>query len=137
MRLIVTRPREDAEALKAKLEARGHTVILSPLIEVVPIAGTVIPNKPYQLIALTSANGARALSRHPALPRLHSIPAFTVGPQSAEAAKCAGFSDVHVAGGDAVGLAQHIAEACDPETGAILYVSGRDSASDFTGKLKA
>src|SRR2546430_15235921 len=103
MRLIVTRPRQDAESLKAKLEALGHSVILSPLLEVVPIADTVIPDKPYQLIALTSANGARALSRHRALPKLHRLPAFTVGAQSAGAAKSVGFTNVHMAGGDAIG----------------------------------
>ena len=65
-----------------KLENLGHRVILSSLLEIVPIADAAIPDEPYQLIAMTSANGARALSPHPALSKLHRLPAFTVGPQS-------------------------------------------------------
>jgi uroporphyrinogen-III synthase len=137
MRLIVTRPREDAEALKAKLEELGHSVILSPLLDIVHNADIALPDEHYQFLALTSANGAHALAGHPMLPRLRSLPVLTVGPQSADAARSAGFVDVQATGGDATGLARYIAESRDPTAGAVLYVSGRDSASDFTGLLTA
>lgn len=137
MRLIVTRPEEDAATLKTRLKILGHDVILSPLLVIAPIAGIAIPDEHYQLIALTSANGARALSRHPDLPKLRALPVLAVGPQSAEAARLAGFANVETAGGDAVGLARHLADCRDRDAGPILYVSGRDSASDFAGLLKA
>jgi uroporphyrinogen-III synthase len=137
MRVIVTRPSEDADALRIKLESLGHRVISSPLLDIVPIADAVIPEVRYQLVAFTSANGGRVVSGHEALARLRSLPAFTVGPQSADAARQAGFTDVHVAGSDAAGLADHIARSRDPGAGPILYVSGRDSASDFAGRLEA
>ena len=35
MRLLVTRPVADAQALAAELEARGHSVICAPVIEIV------------------------------------------------------------------------------------------------------
>jgi uroporphyrinogen-III synthase len=136
MRLIVTRPIEDAKVLKAKLERLGHSVILSPLLDIVPLADAAIPEDRYQLIALTSANAARALARHPALPQLTRLSAFVVGPQSAQAAHEAGFADVHAEGGDAAGLADHIARTRDPDGGPVLYVSGRDSAGDFAGRLR-
>jgi uroporphyrinogen-III synthase len=135
MRLIVTRPREDADALRATLEGLGHSVILSPLLDIVPLADAVVPKEPYQCAAFTSANGIRALPRE-ALARLRALPVFTVGPQSADAARLGGFADVRMAGGDASGLARHIAAACDPRKGPVLYVSGRDSASDFAGRLE-
>jgi uroporphyrinogen-III synthase len=137
VRLIVTRPKEDAEALQGKLEALGHEVVLSPLLEIGAIADTIIPDERYQLLTLTSANGARTLARHPDLPRLKNIPVLTVGPQSAEAARNAGFSNVAMAGGDAAGLADHIAQNRDPKRGPLLYVSGRDTAGDFTGRLES
>src|SRR5438132_1394541 len=62
MRLIVTRPQEDADALKTRLEALGHKVILSPLLEILPLADAVIRDAPYQLIALTGANGVLLFS---------------------------------------------------------------------------
>lgn len=131
MRLIVTRPIEDAAPLKRKLEAMGHEVILSPLLDIVPVEDAVIPDRPFQLVAFTSANGVRALAgfRH--------LPAFAVGPQSADAARQAGFGDVTMAGGDAVGLADHIARHCDPKAGAVLYPSGSETAGDFAGHLSA
>jgi len=135
MRLIVTRPREDAEALKARLEALGHEAISSPLLEIVPRPQITIPEHRYQLLAVTSANGVRALARHPSLPWLRGLPLLAVGPQSAEAARGLGFNDVEPAGGDARGLAAHIASSRDSAAGPILYISGRDSAGDFTGLL--
>ncbi len=43
MRLLVTRPSEDADALAAKLELLGHQVISSPLLHIAPRADIDIP----------------------------------------------------------------------------------------------
>src|SRR5262249_21402961 len=110
MRLIITRPREDADALKVTLERLGHSVILSPLLEIVPIGDPVVPDEQYQLIALTSANAARVMSRRGGLAKVRGLPVFAVGLQSAEAAWAAGFTNVRMAGGGAAGLAQPILE---------------------------
>ena len=135
MRLLVTRPREDAEPLKARLEAWGHEVILSPLLTIVPRPDVEIPSGPFQLIALTSANAIRCLADHPHLGRLRGTPVLAVGPQSAAAARQTGFADVTEAGGDGTGLARHIVAKARPEAGPILYLSGLDTASDFSGLL--
>ncbi len=37
MRILLTRPREDAEALAATLRARGHSVTVEPLFVVHPV----------------------------------------------------------------------------------------------------
>ena len=136
MRLIITRPWEDADALKVTLERLGHSVILSPLLEIVPI-DSVVPDEQYQVIALTSANAPRVMSRRGGLARIRGLPVLAVGLQSAEAARAAGFTNVQIAGGDAAGLAKHIREAHDSGAGPVLYLSGRDSAADFTGKLES
>jgi uroporphyrinogen-III synthase len=131
MRLLVTRPKEDAAALKAKLERLGHHVILSPLLDIVPRSDVVIPLANYQFIALTSANAIRCLDRHPGLDQLRRLSLLAVGPQSAEAARHAGFDKTSEAGGDGLGLARHIIATTTPEAGPILYLSGADTASDF------
>ena len=135
MRLIVTRPAGDAGPLRQQLEAMGHEVVLAPLLDIVPVTGAVIPDRDYQAIAFTSANGARALDGHVALAGLRKLPAFAVGPQSAEAARDAGFGDVTVAGGDGKGLAAYIAATREPNDGDILHPAGRQTASGFSGLL--
>ena len=136
MRLIVTRPTEDALPLKEKLEALGHEVVLSPLLVIAPLAGVVIEDQPYAFIIFTSANAIRAIAAHPLLTNLKNIPAYVVGPQSARAAEAAGFKDVRMAGGSADKLARYMIATLDPNDGTILYISGRDSAVDLAGSLR-
>ncbi|MGE4250358.1 MAG: uroporphyrinogen-III synthase [Parvibaculaceae bacterium] len=136
MRLLVTRPRDDAQPLKARLEQLGHDVITSPLLEIAPCRDVDIPIVPYQLVALTSANALRCLAGDPRLDRLRHVPVMAVGPQSAAAARQAGFTRITAAGGDGVGLARHIINHARPEAGPVLYLSGRDTASDFSGHLE-
>jgi uroporphyrinogen-III synthase len=136
MRLIVTRPVEDALPLKQKLEALGHQVVLSPVLVIAPLSGVVIEDRPYASLIFTSANAIRAIAAHPLLTKLKKIPAHVVGPQSAQAAEAAGFNDVRVAGGSADTLARHMIATLDPNDGTILYISGRDSAVDLAGRLR-
>jgi uroporphyrinogen-III synthase len=63
------------------------------------------------------------------------LPVLAVGPQSAAAARQAGFAEITEAGGDGEGLARHIIDHAGPEQGPILYLSGLDTASDFAGHL--
>lgn len=136
MRLLVTRPIEDGETLKARLEALGHQVILSPLLAIEPRAAIEIPSETYQAVALTSANAIRSLADSAHLDGLRHLPVMAVGPQSAAAARQAGFTTITEAGGDGVGLARHMIAALDPQAGPVLYLSGLETASDFTGLLE-
>ncbi|QIG48012.1 uroporphyrinogen-III synthase [Nordella sp. HKS 07] len=136
MRLLVTRPVEDAEPLKQRLEALGHEVILSPLLVIAPRPAITIPAENYQAVALTSANAVRSLEGGPHLDGLRHLPVMAVGPQSATAARQAGFAQITEAGGDGVGLARHVIASLDPNAGPVLYLSGQDTASDFTGLLE-
>jgi uroporphyrinogen-III synthase len=133
MRIAVTRPEEDAAPLKATLEAMGHKVLMAPLMTIRPRDGVTIPGLPWQAVALTSANGIRAL---PAKHELQSVRMLTVGPQSLKAAAAAGFAaEAH--GGDVNGLASYIRTSLDPAAGPILYLSGAETAGDLEGQLKA
>ncbi|MCA3573421.1 MAG: uroporphyrinogen-III synthase [Aestuariivirga sp.] len=133
MRIAVTRPEEDAGALRQKLEAMGHEVVMAPLMTIRPRAGTVIPNMPWQAVAVTSANGIRAL---PAGHGLETFRTLTVGPQSLKAATAAGLkAEAH--GGDVNGLASFIRATLDPKAGPILYLSGAETAGDLEGQLTA
>ena len=135
MRLLVTRPLEDADALAPKLERLGHQVIVSPLLHIAPRADIDMPKDDYQLIALTSATAIRCLAGTRHLEALRQLPVIAVGPQSAWAARQTGFAEITEAGGDGKGLAQHIIDTVATKAGPILYLSGLDTASDFSGRL--
>ncbi len=133
MRIALTRPEEDAGALKAKLEAMGHGVVMAPLMTIRTRNDVEIPQKPWQAIAATSANGIRAL---PGIEHLRTIRTLTVGPQSLKAALARGFrAEAH--GGDVNGLAAFICAELDPKAGPILYLSGAETAGDLEGQLSA
>lgn len=132
MRIIVTRPEEDAGPLCGTLRDLGHSVIMAPLLEIVPRAAVMIPDLPYQAVVATSANGIRALGARPGLLQL---PMLTVGPQSLAAARQAGFTGAEAHGGDVDGLAAHIRARLKPEAGPILYLSGAATAGDLHGQL--
>jgi uroporphyrinogen-III synthase len=134
MKLIITRPRKDAEALAAKLVALGHEPLQLPLLDIVPRANVEIPALPFQALCLTSANGVLDAA---AFPALRQLPVLCVGPQSAAAARAAGYPQVSVQGGDVHGLVRYILSALKPQAGPILYLSGAATSGDLEGQLRS
>ncbi len=133
MKIIITRPVEDALPLAGKLKAMGHDVVIAPVLLIVARADVKIPQRPYQAICLTSANGVRGLEN---IEALKTIPVIAVGPQSKQVALDRGFLHVLAKGGDVVKLAAHVAATLLPSNGPILYISGSQTSGDLEGKLK-
>jgi len=134
MRLILTRPEEDALPLKAKLEALGHAAILAPLLKIVPRSQAFVPPLAYQLVCITSANALRFLQVED---RLKTVPLLAVGPQSLASARENGFKFAEACGGDVQGLAAHAAAKFDPQKGPVLYLSGEKTSADLQALLMA
>jgi uroporphyrinogen III methyltransferase/synthase len=64
MRVVVTRPREQARPLVERLEALGLDVVLCPLIEIEPFAeASAIDTSGYDWVVVTSPNGADLFAR--------------------------------------------------------------------------
>ena len=80
MKIVVTRPRDQAGPLVARLEELGHEIVECPLIEIEPFAGPV-DVEGYDWVIVTSPNGAREL-RARARGTLPKVAA--VGPGTAE-----------------------------------------------------
>jgi uroporphyrinogen-III synthase len=135
MRLIVTRPLEDARPLAERLTAAGHEVILAPLLTIQAVGDLTIPERDYQAVLITSANGARALKGSPSFARLKGATAIVVGPSSAAAATSAGFARVEQAGGDVAALARCAVASLRPDGGPLLYVSGAVTSGDLASNL--
>ncbi len=134
MRLIITRPEEDAEPLAAKLQHLGHDGIVLPLLKIKPRTNVTIPERPWQAACFTSANALRAI---PYPQSLKSLPAYTVGPQSVSQARHEGFTRASAHGGDVNGLSAYITSHLKPENGPIIYLSGSETSADLAGKLKS
>jgi uroporphyrinogen III methyltransferase/synthase len=62
-RVVVTRAREQAGALAARLEEIGCDVVLCPLIRFEPLGDAAVDPAVYDWVVVTSANGAAELAR--------------------------------------------------------------------------
>jgi uroporphyrinogen-III synthase len=137
MRLLVTRPEPDNARTAAALRAKGHDVMLAPMLRIETIGNADLGPLPYAAILLTSANGARALAGHPRLSELKTLPVLAVGQTSADAARDAGFIDVTSAHGDAADLARLAATRFPQSKIPLLHVAGADRSGDLAGALSA
>ena len=134
MRLLVTRPRADAEAFAQTLRMRGHVAIVAPVMEVLPRDGPPLALDSVQAVLATSANGVRALAARTAR---RDVPLYAVGPQTAEAAEHAGFETVTNAQGDAAALLECVAAHADPARGVLLHAAGEETAGRLAQSLQS
>jgi uroporphyrinogen-III synthase len=63
VRVVVTRPRDQAGPLVERLVTLGHEVVACPLIEIEPSGPQEIDLSGYDWVIVTSPNGARELAR--------------------------------------------------------------------------
>lgn len=134
MRVLITRPREDGEALAARLAEAGHQPLLAPLLETRWFDGPALELAGIAAILATSANGVRALLRRTAR---RDLPLFAVGSQTAEEAHAAGFARVENADGDATALAEAVPRWLAPDAGALLHVCGAEAGGTLAEALGA
>ncbi|MFN4353988.1 uroporphyrinogen-III synthase [Parvibaculum sp.] len=136
MRLLVTRPERESQALAAELRARGHEVTIAPLLSIRYLDGVSLPKRDWQALLVTSANGARALGRI-AEADLKRIPVLAVGEASAAAARAEGFANVRAAEGDVHTLDALAARVLDPAKGPLFHAAGSVLAGDLKAMLEA
>jgi uroporphyrinogen-III synthase len=130
MRLLLTRPREDAEALVGPLAARGIESLVEPLL-CIRYGDAPPPDLAgVQAVLATSANGVRALAR-----RSHDrdVAVYAVGQATAGAARAAGYGSVECAAGTVEDLARLVAARLEAGAGALVHVAGETVAGDLGG----
>jgi uroporphyrinogen III methyltransferase/synthase len=87
VKVIVTRPRDQAGPLVARIEALGHEVVECPLIEIVSTGDDPVDTAGYDWVVLTSPNGAEQFARRQRGP-LSKLAA--IGPGTAETLRAHG-----------------------------------------------
>lgn len=130
MRILLTRPEPGAALTAERLRRLGHGVVRDPMLRIVE-TGAPLPEGPFDAVAFTSPNAARAVAG-----RLAGLPAFAVGSRTAAEARAAGFADVMDCAGDAAALARTLAEMLKPGA-RILHPAGEDRAADLAALLAA
>lgn len=129
MRILITRPKEDAARLADLLQARGHEPLCASLLSVRFFDGPELTFENVSAILATSANGIRAFARRTERRDLYIL---AVGPQTADAARAAGFERIECADGDASTLAEAVLAWVKPEDGVLLHAASADNE----GRLK-
>ena len=122
MRVLVTRPADQADRTAARLRAAGHEPVLAPVLAIVA-TGATWP-RPLDALVLTSAQAALAMPAQ-AASDWRTVPAFAVGERTAEALRTRGFGTVTSSGSDAAALAA-LLTATLPPGAAVLYAAGHD-----------
>jgi uroporphyrinogen-III synthase len=132
MRVLVTRPAEDAIEIAADLAARGHQALVAPLLEIRDRRDSPLVCDDVQAVLVTSRNGVRAFSRRTAR---RDLPILAVGRQTAAEARALGFPNVRDAGGDARALAGAVLDWAKPDAGVLLHAAGAERSADLAVKL--
>jgi uroporphyrinogen-III synthase len=135
VRLLVTRPEPEGTRTAARLRARGHEVVLAPLLRIEPMTDARFGAGPWAGVVFTSANAARAIAAHRRFGELAGLPAYAVGARTREAAMAAGFSDVVSAEGDVDDLAGLVAAKTGDVGLPLIYFAASDQAGDLAGTM--
>jgi uroporphyrinogen-III synthase len=117
------------------LRARGHDVLVAPLMRIEPLTADLAGT--WGAVIVTSANAADAIVGNPACATLAKLPLFAVGHRSADAARQAGFTNVMSAGGDVRDLVRTLIGQHADANAPLLYLAGEDRAADLLGDLSA
>lgn len=138
MNLLVTRPEAEGAEMARALEALGHRVTLSPLMEV-ELLRPLIEIGGLQAILVTSKNAVRALLAQEAdwVAAAQRLPIYAVGPGSARLARDSGFLSVFEGAAAGRELVRLIAETLAPAGGQLLHARGETIAFDLKGALSA
>jgi len=126
-RVLVLRPEPGATATVEHARRRGLDAVALPLFEIECVEWKVPAASDFDGLLLTSANALRCGGRQ--LQTLRSLPVYTVGNATAEAAREAGFgvADTGDAGVD------RLLKSIDPKL-SLLHLSGEDRRAPTTPK---
>jgi len=130
VKIVVTRPREQAGPLVARLEALGHEIVECPLIEIAPTEGPV-EVEGYEWVIVTSPNGARELHARAqgTLPKVAAV-----GPGTAETLRGLGIEPSFV---PSVSSQDGLLDEFPRPTGPVLFAAAEGASRGPIEKLGA
>lgn len=136
MRILVTRPAEDAERLAAAIRASGHEPVIHPLLKITFPHAEPLPVENIQAVIATSRNALRGAQQNSAFAELIRLPVFCVGKATAALAQRLGFAEVKAGPGRGEELAALITATLTPSGGRLLHLAGNHKAFDMRAALE-
>jgi uroporphyrinogen-III synthase len=128
--LILTRPADQAARFAEALRGRAVRLLISPLIEIVPVAATLELDG-VDALAFSSENAVR---RYADLAGRRDIPAWCVGERTASVARAHGLPAGSADGALADLVALIAAEV--PHGAQVLHLRGRHTTGDLAAELR-
>ncbi|RJF94005.1 uroporphyrinogen-III synthase [Sphingomonas cavernae] len=119
--LLVLRPEPGNAATIARANALGLEAITVPLFEIVPIEWQAPGSAHFDALMVTSANAVRHGGE--ALKHYAALPVYAVSAATGETLAAAGFSDIRVGPGDAIGLIELLVR---DGVSRVLHLCGED-----------
>ena len=130
VKVIVTRPRAQAQPLVGRLEELGYDVVECPLIEIIRTSDDPIDCAGYEWAVVTSPNGADEVAR-----RARNLPKVAaVGPGTAETLRRHGIEPAFVA---SVSTAEHLAAEFPKPEGKVIFLAAENSRRGPIDALEA
>jgi uroporphyrinogen III methyltransferase/synthase len=131
VRIVVTRPADQAEPLAARLRDLGHDVVVCPLIEIEPLGDDPIEVASYDWVVVTSPNGANELAR-----RRSGDPRqlAAIGPGTAEALRSHGLEPDVVA---MTSTQEGVVAALPAEPGRVLVAAAEGARTHLAAAVGA
>ena len=133
-RVLVTRPEPGAGRTAARLVAQDFQPFVLPLTEILPLQ-PALPAGDVAALVVSSANAIRSAPAR-LVSHLSERPVFTVGDETAAAARAAGFPDVLSSAGSAADLARDVT-ASVPAKARVAYLCGRVRLDALEAELAA
>ena len=134
MKVLVTRAEPAASSSASNLQHYGFEPIVLPLFEVADTL-TELPDRHYDGIVFTSANGPGTLAKRKYTPSDTSIPVFCVGDTTKNAAEALGFTKVFSASGGGASLAKLIGKMEQFQGKTFLYPAAKVRSFDMVSAL--
>ncbi|GAB5455540.1 MAG: hypothetical protein Hens2KO_17690 [Henriciella sp.] len=133
--IIVTRAEPGASETVERLKALGKRPLLAPMLSLRELTDEPIPDpKDLSGLVFTSANGVRTYSARRAD---RQLPAWCVGPATAQAAREEDFETVHESAGNAVDLAEFITTRMTAPERPLLHVANAAAGGTLKKTLES
>ena len=133
MRVLVTRPEPDAQATVQRLAALDIEALAALLMSRRTLDTSLPQAAGFAALALSSANGLRALADRGVVEQFRGLPVFAIGARTANEARGMGFAEVVDAGGTLGDLANRLAYA--RLQGPVFYPAGKHLTGDLAKSL--
>ncbi len=133
MKILLTRPREQSEAIASEFRSEGIGVWIEPMLTIVPKLEASIDPSDYKALLVTSVNGAETLAK---VTENRESVLYAVGEVTKASLIRNGFRNVCSANGNVEDLLETVAQRENPGSGKILHVGGDNLAGNLVERLR-